>query len=72
MTNNYYNKVKRLIHFLEDNNIELESCGCCCDGIIIDGEGGWCNGPDYSFTLCNSEIRVWLDEHKNEKRDDDN
>lgn len=71
MTINYYNKIKKLIHFLEDNNIELESCGCC-DGVIIDGEGGWCKGSDYSITVSNSEIRMWLDEHKNEKRDDDN
>ena len=71
MTSNYYNKMKRLVHFLEDNNIELESCGCC-DGVVIDGEGGWDSGiSDYSVTVSNSALRKWLYEHEYEKRDDE-
>lgn len=71
MTRKYYNKVRMLLHFLEDNEIELESCGCC-DAIVIDGEGGFAKGYDYSITVSNSGIREWLYQHEYEKRDDDN
>lgn len=63
MTTNYYKAVAGLLKYLEDNNIELQSCGCC-DGIKVNGEGGWCAGTDYAITVDNDEIKEWLEKHK--------
>ena len=67
MSVNYYKKVAALLKYLEDNNIVLESCGCC-DSIIIDGEGGWDTGNDY-IIVSNEEIKQWLKKHKVNKND---
>lgn len=68
MTANYYEKVAGLLKYLEDNNIVLESCGCC-DGIIVDGEGGWDTRSAYSMTVSNEGIKDWLkkEDIKNDK-----
>lgn len=71
MTANYYKKVADLLKYLEDNNIVLESCGCC-DGIIVDGEGGWDTRLVYSMTVSNEGIKEWLTKEgiKNETKED--
>lgn len=63
MTSKYYKAVAGLLKYLEDNNIELQSCGCC-DGIKVNGEGGCYVSPDYVLDVTNKDLKRWLKEHK--------
>lgn len=64
----YINALEGLLKYLNDNHIELESCGCC-DGIIVDGEGGWLADFTYSMTVSNEGISEYLNEHKEAKNE---
>ena len=68
MTSKYYKTIKNFYQYLKDNNIELQSCGCC-DGIVVDGEGGWESDREYIITVNNDEIKQWLKEHSEDIND---